>query len=116
LAASGFRAKARAALTDVILGLCAATLALIGAGFLLLTGYWALARELGAIPAAGLIGLGLLFLAAIVLFILRERHIPAKPVPQPAPLTDPEPAVGDPAVIGVFVLGFVLARHFMQRR
>lgn len=116
MAASGLEAKARSALTDLILGLCAATLALIGAGFLLLTGYWALARELGSIEAAGIIGAVFFVLAAAVVFILRERHMRVPSLPKSAPVPAPEPVVGDPAVMAVFVLGFMLSRHFLQRR
>lgn len=107
-----------------MLGLCAVGLALIGAGFLLLCGFWALSRELGPIPAAGLTALGLFMLAAVILLIRRARRM--RPVPiaapnaasvrQPVQADPPAPAVSDPAVMAVFVLGFVLSRHFLQRR
>lgn len=106
----------RSVLADLILGLCAAILALTGAGFLLLTGYWALARALGSVPAAGLIGAGLLVLAALLLLISRERRLHRKALPRSAPVAAPVPTTGDPAIIAVFVLGFVLSRRFLQPR
>ena len=115
LAQSGLKAAVRSVLTDLILGLCAASLALIGAGFLLLTGYAALTRELGPVWAAGLMGAGVLLLAGLVLLILRSRHPAARAQVQPI-AAPPQPAVGDPAVMAVFVLGFVLARHLLPAR
>ena len=123
LAQSGLKAAARSVLVDVILGLCAAGLILIGSGFLLLTGYGALTRELGPLWAAGLMAAGMFVLAAVILIILRSRHqnpaaVPTATVRTTAsvPLTTPPPAAADPAVMAVFVLGFVLARHFLPPR
>lgn len=120
MAGSGLKAAARVAIADLMLGLCAAGLALIGAGFLLLTGFWALSRELGPIQAAGLTGLGLFMLAAVVLLIRRARRMQPAPIAaairQPVLTEPPGAAVSDPAVMAVFVLGFVLSRHFLQRR
>lgn len=116
LAGSGLRAAARSVFADLILGLCAAGLALTGAGFLLLAGYWALSRELGAIQAAGITAAGLFALAAVIALILRARHQPGPVAPLQALPEQPPQAVGDPAVMAVFVAGFVLARHFLQRR
>ena len=113
LVQSGLKAAVRSALTDLILGLCAAGLALIGAGFLLLTGYGALARELGPVWAAGLIAAGLFIMAAVILLILQARH--PRPTAKVQP-TAPPPIVADPAVMAVFVLGFVLSRHFLEPR
>lgn len=115
LAQSGLKAAVRSVLTDLIFGLCAAGLALIGAGFLLLTGYAALARELGPVWAAGLLAACMFLLAALTLLILRSRHPAAAANVQPT-APPPQPAVGDPAVMAVFVLGFVLARHLLPPR
>ena len=116
MAGSGLKAAAKSVFADLILALCAAGLALTGAGFLLLTGFWALSRELGAIEAAGLTAAGLFVLAAVMALILRARHQPGRAKPVPALPEVPPQAVGDPAVMAVFVLSFVVARHFLQRR
>lgn len=120
MAGSGLKAAARVAFADLMLGFCAAGLALIGAGFLLLTGFWALSREIGPVQAAGLTAAGLFLLAAIVLLIRRSRRMRPRPIAQsirqPVLAESPAPAVADPAIMAVFVLSFVLSRHFLQRR
>lgn len=113
LAQSGLQAAARSAFADLILGLFAGLLALTGAGFLLLTGFFALTPELGPTGAAGLIGAGLFSLAALAWLILRSRHLRPVAKPLPPPVSEP---VADPAVMAVFVLGFVLARRMLRQR
>lgn len=120
---SALREQARAAVGQMVLALLAGLAGLAGAVFLLVAAYLSLARVVGRPEAAGMIGVGLVLAALVIVLVLRSRQGLRRHTPTPrsalqgaAPLkSDALPVPADPALFAVFVVGFVLARRYLRR-
>lgn len=88
-------------------------LLLTGLGLLLAAALIGLSMLIGPLLASGLLGLALILLALLIILLRRGNRLPeAHPTPLATPV--PPPPAAPPLNQLAFMLGFVLARTFVQ--
>ena len=105
------KAAGRNVAINLVVALIAASLALLGTGFLVAAGFLALAAHFGSLIACVLMGAGFLALAALLVAVRFAGSNSAVPLAAPLP---PPPI--EPLAQTAFEIGYGIGRAFFSRR